>query len=81
MFQIGRGKRDNLGKFSILLLLKVYCNPSLEPSHRDSSNEGSQHMFSLRNKEKLCFNNLQYPLLFGALVSCVNLRRLQQSIL
>ena len=25
--------------------------PSLEASHRDGSNEGSQHMFSLRNKK------------------------------
>ena len=24
---------------------------SLEPSHRDGSNEGSQHLFSLRNKK------------------------------
>ena len=25
--------------------LNIYCDPSLEPSHQDSSNEGSQYMF------------------------------------
>ena len=33
----------------------IFCEPSLEPSHRDGSNEGSQHMFSLRNKKKNIF--------------------------
>ena len=47
--QIRRGKRDNLE--SVLLLKKICCDPSLEPPRRDSSNEGSQHMFSLRNKK------------------------------
>ena len=27
----------------------IYCDSSLEPSHRDGSNEASQYMFSLRN--------------------------------
>ena len=29
------------------------CDPSSEPSHRDGSDEGSQHMVSMRNKKKL----------------------------
>ena len=30
----------------------IICfDPSLEPSHRDGSNDGSQRMFSLRNKK------------------------------
>ena len=29
----------------------IFCDPSLEPSRRDGSNEGSQHMFLLRNKK------------------------------
>ena len=35
--------------------------PSLEPSHRDGSNEGSQQMFLLRNKKIYV-----YPPLSGA---------------
>ena len=30
----------------------IFCDPALEPSHRDGSNEGSQHMFLMRNKKK-----------------------------
>ena len=30
------------------------------------SNEGSQYLFSLRNKKKISLNYLQYPLLSGA---------------
>ena len=37
----------------MLLLLNVCCDPSLEPFHRDGSNEGLQHMFLLRNKQDL----------------------------
>ena len=29
----------------------IFCDQSLEPSHQDGSNEGSQHMFRLRNKK------------------------------
>ena len=28
------------------------CDPSSEPSQRDGSDEGSQHMVSIRNKKK-----------------------------
>ena len=48
VLQIKRGNRDNLGKF---FHKSIFCDPSLEPSHRDGSNDGSQHMFSLRNKK------------------------------
>ena len=41
----------------ILKHFRVYCDPSLEPSHLHDSNEGSQHMFSLRNMK----NHLNYP--------------------
>ena len=40
---------------------------SLELSHRDSFNEGAQHTFSMRKKEKLSLNYPKYPLLSGAL--------------
>ena len=43
--------RDNLGTISHIFYKILFCDPSLEPSHRDSSNEGSQYMFSLRNKK------------------------------
>ena len=29
----------------------ISCDPSSEPSHRDGSDEGSQHMVSMRNKK------------------------------
>ena len=47
----------------MLLSLNICCDPSLEPSHRDGSNEGPQHMFLLRNKKNcLCiiFNTPSY---------------------
>ena len=50
--QIRRGNRKNLGITLHITPLK-YCDTSLEPSCQDGSNEGSQHMFSLRKKEKL----------------------------
>ena len=44
----------------------IFCDPSLEsknifcdPSRRDGSNEGSQHMFSLKKKKKKM--SLNYP--------------------
>ena len=54
--QIRRGKRDNLGIiFNITHLKCMLCDPSSENICCDSSfitcNEGSQHMFSLRNKK------------------------------
>ena len=52
----------------------IFCDPSLELSHGDGSHEGSQHMFSLRNKKnylriilnspfylKLCRTDLKPP--------------------
>ena len=45
--------RDNLGiisQISPYLHGNIFCDPSLEPSRLDGSNEGSQHMFSLRNR-------------------------------
>ena len=41
----------------------VVTHHYLEPSHQDASNEGSQHMFQLRNRKKLPLNYSQYPLL------------------
>ena len=34
------------------LCIKIQCEPSLEPSQRDGSDEGLQCMFSLRNKKR-----------------------------
>ena len=47
--QISRSNKDNLGTIIHFLHRNICFDPSLEPSHRDDSNEGSQHMFSLRN--------------------------------
>ena len=47
-----RGNRDKLGIIFLFLHENIPCDPSLELSHhQDSSNEGSQDMFSLRNKK------------------------------
>ena len=44
-------------------------NFALELSHLDSSNEGSKHMLSLKNKKKKNTSNyLQNPTLCGALL-------------
>ena len=63
MLQIRKDKRDNLGKFFNI----TCCDPSLKPSHQDSSNEGSQH-YVFVEKEKLSLNYPQYSLLSGALI-------------
>ena len=50
--QIRRGKWVNLGIiFHIPPLKRMLIDLSLGPSGQDGSNEGSQHIFSLRNKE------------------------------
>ena len=51
VLQIRMGNGIILGYLSIFFCKKHICDPSLEPSHRDGSNEGSQHMFSLRKKK------------------------------
>ena len=71
MLQIRRGKQDNSGIVMHVSSLNLFCDPPLESSQRDGSNEGSQYMFSLRNKEKLSSNYLQYPLLSGSLVCLI----------
>ena len=38
----------------------ICCDPLSEPSHRDGSVEGSQHMVSMRNKKKLSSNTPSY---------------------
>ena len=39
-------------KFLLILHKSICCDPSSEPSRRDGSDEGSQHMVSMRNKKK-----------------------------
>ena len=51
MLQIRRGNKVNLGIIFHIFPQNVFCDPSLELSHRDGSNVGSQYMFSLRNKK------------------------------
>ena len=50
---------------SIFLDKNVSCDPSLEPSCYDGSNEGSEDMFSLRNM-KIYLIYPHYHLLSGA---------------
>ena len=35
----------------LFLHKSICCDPSSEPSHRDGSDEGSQHRVSMRNKK------------------------------
>ena len=50
--QIRRSNRDNLGIIGLIPPLKhIFYDPPSEPSRQDGSNDGSQHMFSLRNKK------------------------------
>ena len=48
MLQIRSGNRDN---YPFFFHKNIFCDPSLELSRREGSNEGSQRMFSLRNKK------------------------------
>ena len=49
--QIRRSNIYNLEIIFHISPINIFCDPSLEPSRRDGSNEGSQHMFSLGNKK------------------------------
>ena len=44
-----------------ILHKNIFCDSSLEPSRRDGSNEGSQYMFSLRNKKNYFLIILNTP--------------------
>ena len=47
----GNNNRDNIGIIFLSFFRHIYCDPSLEPSQRDGSNEGSHCMFLLGNKK------------------------------
>ena len=49
--QIRGGIQDNSKIFFLLLNENICCDLSLEPSWRDGTNYGSQHMFLWRNME------------------------------
>ena len=40
-----------MDNFLLILYKNICCDPSSEPSQRDSSDEGSQHMVLLINKK------------------------------
>ena len=49
---------------AIFLHKNIFCDPSLELSHQDSSKEVSQHMFPLRNNKnylRIILNTPSYP--------------------
>ena len=48
----------------LILLENICCDPSSETSRRDGSDEGSQHMVSMRNKKTI----IKYSLLSRALI-------------
>ena len=41
--------------------INISCDTTLEPSHRDGSNEVSQHMLSLRSKKNYLKKILKTP--------------------
>ena len=43
--QISGDTEDNAKIFFLFLNENILCDPSLEPSQRDGSNDGSQNMF------------------------------------
>ena len=49
--QIRGGIDDNLKVFFLFLNENICCDPSLEPSQRDGSKNGSQHTFKRSNME------------------------------
>ena len=51
VLQIRTGNRNNSEIIIHIFPYIIFCDPSLEPSHRDGSKEGSQHMFSFINKK------------------------------
>ena len=53
--------------FLFFRIKTIYCDPSSEPSHRDGSDEGSQHMFFMQNQQKLSLIIIKYSLLSRAL--------------
>ena len=61
--QIRGGIEDNSKIIFSFLNKNICCDPSLEPSQQDGSNEGSQNMLLWRNKA----NYPSYPFLSGAL--------------
>ena len=46
-----------------MLYKTICCDPSSEPSRRDGSDEGSQHMVSMRNKKN--YHKI-LPLIWGS---------------
>ena len=51
--QITGGIEDNSKIFFLFLNKNICCDPTLEPSQRDFSNDGSENMFLLRTVPKL----------------------------
>ena len=66
VLQIRRGNKDSLEIIIHVPPLNIFCDLSLEPSHWDGSNEGPQHMFSLRNKKILFELSSISPLIWSS---------------
>ena len=64
--------------FFILVLYNVYCDPSLGPSRRDGSDEGSQHMFSSRTKKEIIRIILNTPLIWDSALWYINIPDLKE---
>ena len=62
------GKLSCMGTGLVIVPFNIYCDPLLESSRRDSSSEGSQCMFAMRNKKNLYLNCPWGPCLSEALL-------------
>ena len=56
--QVKGGNEDNSKLIFLYFNKNICCDPSLEPSQRDGSNDGSQHTFKRSNMEN-------YPLIIS----------------
>ena len=65
---LDKGEYLIIGIILLILYKNICCDPSSEPSHRDGSDEGSQHMVSMRNKKNYPSVKIIYPLLSRALI-------------
>ena len=65
VLQIRSSNMDNLGIIGHIFPIKTFfCDPPLEPSHRDGSNEGSQHVFLGEIRKIICELSSVPPLIW-----------------
>ena len=74
-----RGGIVDMKRISLFLNENIYCDPSLEPSQRDGSNDGSQHIFH-REIWKIILKLFLLPLLIWSTFSDPHLVKSQDTM-